>query len=528
MNIEMSKIIQLIQEKSFQKAEIEIRKSLKKSPESFEFNKALGITLLSQRKYNQSLLAFNKCYELNKNDYDINVNLSLIFNKVQDYKNSIIFSENALRVNQNRPEVYHNLANSYLYISDLDKAEKFILMSIELRGGLESNEILRFKDTINLYTDILFAKGEIKKFTEVCTKILDKNIYFGDIFRKLLRNSRDNIKKNHLDTMENILNEIDGHGNSLDHKLTKAGIHSCLAEYYDTEDKNISEKHYISSNKLISGVQRESVYDRQTKNKVILEIFEQNNLEGFQKNTTENLGDGLIFIIGMPRSGTTLVESILATSTDCVAGGEKVFFHLHCSPLIKQFQNKELESDTFSNLGKRYLEIIDIQRKGKKIFIDKMPDNFLYYMFIKLSLPKAKFVHVYRDPWDNAISIFKQNFASELFYASSFFGIALEYANYEHLMKYWMKTSFNNIFNVCYEDLVSNADKTIKDLWNFCNLSGQYNEERRKKHFAQTASKQQVTRDIYKTSINKSEFEGYKDSFFKDLEAQREFWASIK
>ena len=95
-------------------------------------------------------------------------------------------------------------------------------------------------------------------------------------------------------------------------------------------------------------------------------------------------------------------------------------------------------------------------------------------------------------------------------------------------MKYWMKTSFNNIFNVCYEDLVSNADKTIKDLWNFCNLSGQYNEERRKKHFAQTASKQQVTRDIYKTSINKSEFEGYKDSFFKDLEAQREFWASIK
>ena len=159
MNIEMSKIIKLIQEGGFQKAELEIRKGLKSSPDSFDLNKALAIALLSQKKYNQSLIAYNKCYEQNKNDYDVNVNISLIFNKVQDYKNSLIFSEYALKINPNRPEVYHNLANSYLYIPDLDKAEKLILKSIELRGGLESKEILRFIDSVNIYTDILFAKG---------------------------------------------------------------------------------------------------------------------------------------------------------------------------------------------------------------------------------------------------------------------------------------------------------------------------------------------------------------------------------
>ena len=90
MKIEMSKIIKLIQEKSFQKAELEIRKSLKNLPDSFDLNKALAISLLSQKKYNQSLIAYNKCYELNKNDYDINVNRSLIFNKVQDYKKANI------------------------------------------------------------------------------------------------------------------------------------------------------------------------------------------------------------------------------------------------------------------------------------------------------------------------------------------------------------------------------------------------------------------------------------------------------
>ena len=526
MNIEMSKIIKLIKEGSFQKAELEIRKGLKSLPDSFDLNKALAIALLSQKKLNQSLIAYNKCYELNKNDYDVNVNISLIFNKVQDYKNSLIFSENALKINPNRPEVYHNLANSYLYIPDLDKAEKLILKSIELRGGLQSKEILRFTDSVNVYTDILFAKGEIKKFIEVCKKVLDSDVYIGDIFRKLLRNSRENIRKSYVDSMIKILNQIDEHGNSLNHKLTKAGIHSCLAEYYNKEDKNISEKHYISSNKIISGVQRESVYDRQNISKTILKMFKQKQLERSQNNS-QNLGDGLIFIIGMPRSGTTLVESILASSEDSFAGGEKVFFNVQCSPLIKQYNNKELESDVLSDLGKQYLEIIDIQRKGKRIFIDKMPNNYLYYKFIKSGLPKAKFVHVYRDPWDNAISLFKQNFTRELSYASSFFGIALEYANYENIMKAWMRIGSDDIFNVRYEDLVSSSQDIIQKLWDFCELSGQYSEEKRKSHFAQTASKQQVTKEIYDTSVNKKEFEDFREDFFKDLDTQREYWSTI-
>ena len=329
--------------------------------------------------------------------------------------------------------------------------------------------------------------------------------------------------------MKEILSQIDGHGNSLNHKLTKAGIYSCLAEYYNKEDKNSSEKYYISSNKIISDVQRESVYDRQNRNKTILKMFKQDQTKQSQ-NTSENLGDGLIFIIGMPRSGTTLVESILASSDDSCAGGERVFFHVQCSPLINQFQNnnKELESDTFSDLGKQYLEIIDIQLKGKRIFIDKMPGNYLYYNFIKSGLPKAKFIHVYRDPWDNAISLFKQNFASELSYASSFFAIALEYANYENVMKVWMRNGADDILSVKYEDLVSKSDTIIREIWDFCELSGKYSEEKRRGHFAQTASKQQVTKEIYGTSVKKKEFEDFKENFYRDLKAQREFWSSIE
>lgn len=525
MNTELSKIIQLINQKSFQKAETLSRKELAKEPNSFTLNKALAISLLAQKKYNQSLISFNKCYELNQNDYDINVNIALIFNKVQDYQNAIFFSEQALQLDPSRPEVYHNLAHSYLYIPDLEKAEKYILKSIELRGGIQSKNILRFKDTLNIYTDVLLAKGDKIAFKKICLEILDTEVYFGDIFRKLLRHERKNISDKHIRTLENILIDIDKYGDTLDNKLTKAGVYSCLAEYFEKINKEKSEGFYEKSNLLITSVQRESIFDRQSKVNEIRNFFKDIDVIQYTKDISPNLGDGLIFIIGMPRSGTTLVESILASAENSIAGGEKVFFHMQCTPLIKQYQTtKIITENVFSELGKNYLRIIGIQKKEKKIFIDKMPDNYLYYEFIKTSLPKSKFIHVHRDPWDNAISLFKQNFASELFYASSFFGIAVEYANYEYLMKNWKERKNNDIFDVQYEDLVNHPDKIITDLWEFCDLKGQYNEDTRRKHFAQTASKQQVTREIYSTSSQKKDFIKFKESFLKDLGNQREFW----
>ena len=142
MNSVMSKIINLMKIKKFQKAELEIYNELKKEPQSFDLNKLLAMNFLSQKKYNSAMASLNKCYEINPSDYDINVNLSLILNKVQDYKSALKYSNAAYEINPNKPEVYHNMAHSYLYIPDLQKAETNILKSIELIGGLDSMEIL--------------------------------------------------------------------------------------------------------------------------------------------------------------------------------------------------------------------------------------------------------------------------------------------------------------------------------------------------------------------------------------------------
>ena len=90
-----------------------------------------------------------------------------------------------------------------------------------------------------------------------------------------------------------------------------------------------------------------------------------------------------------------------------------------------------------------------------------------------------------------------------------------------------MRNGADDILSVKYEDLVSKSDTVIREIWDFCDLSGKYSEEKRRGHFAQTASKQQVTKEIYGTSVKKKEFEDFREDFFKDLDAQREYWSTI-
>ena len=526
MNLVMSKIINLLKNQKYQSAEKEIRLELVNNPESFDLNKILAVTLLWQEKYNSAISYFNKCYEINTQDYDININLAFIFNKIQDYKLSLEFSENAKKINPNRPEAYHNLADSYLNIGDLVNAEENILRSIDLRGGLEKLEIFNFKDTLNIYTDILFSKRDEKKFKEVCVSLLNKGVFLGDIFRKLFRSDRNLISKNHIDSMESVLKKIDNNKNLVDRNRTKANIYSCLAEYNQKINKDISENYYAKSNKLISELQRFSLYDRQEHTKNIINFFENSKTNSSSKNLPFELGDGLIFIIGMPRSGTTLTESIISTANDCVAGGEKVFFTNQCRPMIIRHKNGNFDFKDLSGLGQRYLDLIKIHRNNRKFFIDKQPENYLYYKFIKNSLPLAKFIHVHRDPWDNAISLFKQYFVNQISYSSSFFGISIEYANYEHLIKKWKETKDHNILDVRYEDLVSDTNNTANKIWKFCNLPGYYDESKRNNYFAQTASKYQVREKIYSSSIKKQDFIEFREDFLQNLDNQRKFWSN--
>ncbi len=521
----LSKLNELINTGNYAKAEFFLYDFIKQNPDDYNLNKNLGMVLLAQKKYQGALKSFEKCYFMNSTDTDILLNLSFLFLKVQDHAQCIKFSEETINIDTNLAGAYQNLANCYLELQNFDKALEFAEKTKQIRGGLNSEEFLKYDDFINLYSDILLARRDINRFLLFCNEILDSELFYPELFIKLLKEDHEKIKPKYVDVIKDIIQHPDQFKNNVEKNAKLASANICLAEYYKST-KEKSEQHYIQANYHISHMQRAPIYARQQMYLDLVNYFKNFDDSTVQKKIDINKGKGLIFIVGMPRSGTTLTESILSTADDIVAGGEKVFFTNNLWSIFSDLKTKQkINPDFIEELGNRYMSTIELHRNNQKNFIDKMPANFLYYKFIKLALPGSKFIHVHRNPWDNAISLFKANYQDTIIYSSSFFGIATEYSNYSHLIKFWEKTANDDcFFHVSYEDLVSKTDDMIKELWDYCELKGNFSSDRRKAHYANTASQQQVSKEIYKTSLKKDEFLQHKDQFYKDLSQQNLFW----
>jgi tetratricopeptide (TPR) repeat protein len=525
MNASLSKIIDLINNKNYAKAETALYPLLKENPHSFDINKMMGAALLAQREYNKALPIFEKCYSIKDNDFDVLLNISFLFLKVQHLDQTILFANKALQSQPDTPGPYQNIANAYYLMQKFDLARENIEKCIEIRGGINSKYFYELSELRNLYAEILLAQGDKINFSKFIKGIIKKR-FDSALLLKLLRNNHEDIEKEHLSQIDDMMTQVKSNQNLMYRNNHLASGHFFLAEYLTRIDQKKSEDHYILANKLISDIQRVSLFDRQKFYFNIINFFNNFDEKDVLRNIDPNKGDGLIFIIGMPRSGTTLTESILSTASNIVAGGEKTFFPLQLTDIVKKIkkENKELSWNFFEDLGNRYLNFIKTQRDGNKHFIDKLPENHLFYKYIKLALPKAKFIHCFRDPWDNAISLFKQNYSINVHYASSFFGIANEIANYSFLMNFWKKKDGDSAFlDVKYEEIIENKSLMIDIIWKYCKLEGEYSEEKRKLHFGRTASMQQVTKDIYKSSLKKNDFKDFQSQFMQDLKNQQQY-----
>lgn len=524
MSVNLSKLNELVNSANYAKAEFLLYDLIKTAPNDYNLNKNLGMVLLAQKKYQGALLSFEKCYFINKNDIDVILNLSFLFLKVQDHAQCIKFSNEVIDIDPNSAGSYQNLATSYLEMHNFTKAEEYADKVIKLRGGINSKEFLKYTDFVNVYADILLAKKDISAFVNFSQIILDKEFFIAEIFIKLLKQEPSKIKATYTTVIENVINNPSQFENNVERNAQLASANICLAEFHKSKRK-ISEKYFISANENILSMQRTPIYARQQMYINLVDYFSKFKENLIADKIDPNKGKGVIFIVGMPRSGTTLIESILSTANDIVAGGEKVFFTNNLWTIFSDLKSGQpLNPQFIEELGDRYLDTIELHRGGALNFIDKMPANFLFYKFIKLALPGSKFIHTYRNPWDNAISLFKANYQDTIIYASSFFAIATEYSNYSHLMKFWKKISKDPFLDMPYEEVVSNTDICIKRLWDYCGLKGEFSSQKRKSHYANTASQQQVSQDIYKTSLKKDEFSEFRDQFYDDFAQQDIFW----
>jgi hypothetical protein len=227
-----------------------------------------------------------------------------------------------------------------------------------------------------------------------------------------------------------------------------------------------------------------------------------------------------VFILGAPRSGTTLIEQIIASHPKIYGAGELSFIKQIAyekditENQRESFPNKAL---TFSNIHRDagiYLSKINSIFDNKNILrvTDKMPSNFIYLGYILSMFPNAKIIHLKRHPVDTCLSIYFQNFTSTHQYSFNLDNLIFFYREYFNLMKYWQGLYGDKILTIQYNDIVNNTESTAKSIINYCNLDWDANclEHHKTERVIHTSSQWQVRQPIYKSSQDRwKNYEAY-------------------
>ncbi len=223
-----------------------------------------------------------------------------------------------------------------------------------------------------------------------------------------------------------------------------------------------------------------------------------------------------VFIVGMPRSGTTLVEQILASHPAVSAGDELNYLNdlvrARCDsrgPGMESLDDlacfERMSDEHFSAVGRGYLERLRTHDKGHGFVTDKLPHNFLYVGLIRLALPQARVIHCRRDPADTCLSLYERSFLGYQPYAYDLRELGEYYRLYHSLMGHWRQCVGDFMLEVRYEDLVHHQEAQTRRILEFCGLpfDPRCLAFERTRRAVQTASMLQVRQPIYASSIDR-------------------------
>lgn len=292
--------------------------------------------------------------------------------------------------------------------------------------------------------------------------------------------------------------------------VSRSQVHNALGfEYEARKDFDRAFSNFSQCNRIrrlsesYDPVDTESTHDR------VIEMFSE---EFLAQPGADPVQPTPIFIVGLPRSGSTLLEQILASHSLVDATHELGDLSRAVQTLKRRASRqdrfpeflKKTRTAGWSRIGREYLERTARYRRSAPYFVDKNPNNFIFAGVVKLAMPNAKIINARRHPLDSCLGAFKQLFASGQPFTYEMTELGEYYLQYQRLMDHWHEVMPGFVLDVQYEEVVTDLQGQVRRLLEFCGLPFEeaclnFHETRRA---VKTASSEQVRQPIYSSSVN--------------------------
>ena len=495
----------LLYEGKIVEADALCRRYLQENKHSLDGLMLLAEIAVSSKAISEAEFILETCIQLAPNNLEANYQLFKIYSKLGKFAKA--FSLGDILVQQDPNNIFYRVAKAtaLVGVGEIQKAIDIYLQIVE-DNKAESNVYL-------LLGHAYKTQGNIEQSVIAYQQAYKLERHCGDAYWSLANT------KTYQFNAEEIQHMLAGTASNDVSLKDKVHLHFALGKAYEDEKQyEHSFLHYDLGNKLQSTTLTYSSDNHAQFVQSQITAFTPELVTKFAKIGHPTAAP--IFIVGMPRAGSTLLEQILASHSE-VDGTMELHEILGLASNLSKKQGSKpvyphnidsIPEPYFAQLGQKFIQDTQVYRQGGAYFIDKMPNNYMHIGLIKLILPNAKIIDARREPMACCFSGFKQLFGEGQEFSYSLSDLAQYYKNYVKLMEHWQHVFPDQILQVQHEDVVNDTETQIRRLLDFCGLPFEKAciDFHKNKRAVKTPSAQQVRQPIYKTGLEQwTYFEPY-------------------
>ncbi|MBV8664944.1 MAG: sulfotransferase [Burkholderiaceae bacterium] len=521
---EINRLVELFNAGRFVELESRARMAIQQFPQDGFGWKVLGVALKSQGK--DALIALKKAAEFLPNDAEAHSNLALALLDLGQLDAAVASCRRALLINPNFAVAHNNLGNALRDLRQLDAAEASCRRALEIDPNLAVAHhglgvVLRNQGRS------LEAEASCRRALEIDPDLHGAITFMAELqadqgrfteaealFRRAIVLKPDSPEawagfvgvRKMSKTEIGWLQAAQRLADSALPPRAEARLRFAIGKFYDDiQEYDNAFAHYQRANEL--GKLYGTPYDRRQQSFAVDVLSRVYNRDWIRREQVyANPSARPVFIVGMPRSGTSLAEQILASHPKVFGAGELGFWKKASAIHVPSVFGGQIGEGALNKLARDYLKVLDSHAPNRERVIDKMPDNFLHLGLIHATFPNARIIHMQRNPIDTCLSVYFQHFNTSHAYANDLEDLVHYYAEYYRLMEHWRTTlPEQTILHVPYEGLVADQEGWTRKMLEFIGMPWDarcidfHQCDRR----VSTASNWQVRQKINKTSVER-------------------------